>query len=59
MSPSGFYDSKAYEWYVHTSGRIGDYYAHGVLALRPVLNLKADTVVSGTGDSGNHWVVAN
>ena len=29
------------------------------LHLRPVLNLKADTVVIGLGDSDNRWVVAN
>ena len=59
MSPAGFSGSLARVWLVYYTGSINDYNVDNTIRLRPVLNLKADTVVTGTGDSNNHWVVAN
>jgi len=61
ISPTGVCGSNfARDWLVYSTGSLGNYavtYFNG--RLRPVLNLKADTVVTGAGDSDNHWVVAN
>jgi len=63
MSPSGCYFSyftAPYLWYVPGGGNLNISPVDGThQRIRPVINLKADTVVTGTGDSDNHWVVAN
>jgi len=52
-------NNNANAWNVNTTGNINNNNVNNTNALRPVLNLKADTAVTGTGDSNNHWVVAN
>jgi len=59
MSPSGFSGSYALDWYVTHTGNIVNGYVDNTHRLRPVLNLKADTAVTGLGTSDSHWSVSN
>jgi len=60
MSPAGFSGSKAVVWNVNTVGLIrDDNVDYSASCLRPVINLKADTAVTGTGDGDDHWIVTN
>jgi len=59
MSPAGISGTLALEWYVHSTGIIGNEYVNTSYRLRPVLNLKADTAVTGLGTSDSHWSVSN
>ena len=59
MSPAGFDSSDAQVWHIDNSGRIYAYVTNSTLPLRPVINLKADTVISiGTGISSDPYVIA-
>ena len=58
MSPAGFTggsDSKV--WYVST-GYVNHDYVYNTNTVRPVLNLNADTLVTGTGTSSDPFVVS-
>ena len=44
-------------WYVSTSGGLSSATVRGTSSLRPVINLKADTLATGTGISGDPYVV--
>ena len=58
MSPAGFRDnSHAYAWYVNGGGITYNYTVNSTSGVRPVLNLSADTLVSGSGTSSNPYVV--
>ena len=59
MSPAGFDSSDAQVWHIDNSGRIYAYVTNSMLTLRPIINLKADTVISiGTGTSSDPYVIA-
>ena len=58
MSPAGFSGSRSSVWGVSTSGYINNYLVNfAYYTLRPVLNLNADTLVTGTGTSSDPFVV--
>jgi len=55
MSPAGFYGI-ARDWYVNGAG-FSQTGVSGSSRLRPVINLKSGVTVTGTGSSGDHWIV--
>ena len=59
MSPAGVYDnvSLAYVWFIESDGFIQYRNVNSYLVLRPIISLNPDVVVTGTGESGNMWVV--
>ena len=57
MSSAGFSGSSSIGWHVDTTGYIGDYNVNNTRAVRPVLNLNANTLVTGTGTSTDPYVV--
>ena len=58
MSPAGFMSGYSYVWSVRTSGRIYNDYVYNTYAVRPVLIIKSDTIISGKGTSSNPYVVS-
>ena len=58
MSPSGFASGHSNVWLVFTSGDIRDNYVHNAGAVRPALNLTANTQISdGDGTKDSPFVV--
>ena len=59
MSPAGFYTYNDYAraWGVVSAGRIGDFHVASNYGVRPVINLSADTLVTGSGTSSDPYVV--
>lgn len=57
MSPAGFSGVYSIVWDVTSVGALTTSFVYGSAALRPVLNLKADTLVTGTGTSTNPYVI--
>ena len=59
MSPAGFYTYNDYAraWGVVSAGRIGDFHVASNYGVRPVINLSADTLVTGSGTSSDLYVV--
>ena len=59
MSPAGFYTYNNYAraWGVVSAGRIGDFHVASNYGVRPVINLSADTLVTGSGTSSDPYVV--
>ena len=59
MSPAGFYTYNDYAraWGVVSTGRIGDFHVASNYGVRPVINLSADTLVTGSGTSSDPYVV--
>lgn len=57
MSPAGFSGIYSIVWDVTSVGALTTSFVYGNAALRPVLNLKADTLVTGTGTSTNPYVI--
>ena len=58
MSPSGLSQTAtATDWSVYSTGAIRHYRVDIKAQLRPVINLKPDVTVTGTGASDNHYVV--
>jgi hypothetical protein len=58
MSPAGFSGSDSFVWDVTTAGNINYGYVNYPLAVRPVLNLTADTKISsGDGTKENPFMV--
>ena len=63
MSPAGFYnddyndDTYATAWYAYGNGFTNNTYADIAIGVRPVLNLSADTLVSGSGTSSDPYIV--
>ena len=55
MSPAGF--SVSYLWLVSTTGYIGYLSVNYAIAVRPVLILNADTLVTGDGTSSDPFVI--
>ena len=58
MSPAGFSGSYSYVWGVSTSGNINYTYVNYARRLRPVLNLTADTLATGSGTSSDPFVIS-
>ena len=58
MSPAGFYTYNDYAraWGVVSAGRIGDFHVASNYGVRPVINLSADTLVTGSGTSSDPYV---
>ena len=59
MSPSTFLATSAYEFYLDSSGGLYSNTTNSAYGLRPVINLKADTLfeAGGEGTSSNSYVV--
>ena len=57
MSPYTFDGSDARVVYVYSRGTISSYLAHGAYGVRPVLSLKSDVQLSGSGTMEDPWVV--
>ena len=58
MSPAGISGSNSYVWFVNASGYISGNNVSDTLRLRAVLNLNADTLVTGDGTSSDPFVVS-
>ena len=58
MSPAGFSDSYSTVWYVGTTGGIFRNTVYATLAVRPVIILTADTLVTGSGTSSDPFVIS-
>ena len=64
MSPDRFYGSYAYEFDVSLDGNINDNYVNNSSGgsgggVRPVLSLKSDVQLSGSGAINDPWIVQN
>ena len=59
MSPAGFYTYNDYAraWGVRSAGGTGDFHVASNYGVRPVINLSADTLVTGSGTSSDPYVV--
>ena len=57
MSPFLFNGSSAYEFYVHSNGRIYNYFVYLPYGVRPVLSLKSDISVTGSGTQNDPFLV--
>ena len=57
MSPAGFSGVYSIVWDVTSVGALTTSFVYGSAALRPVLNLKADTLVTGIGTSANPYII--
>ena len=58
MSPAGFSGSYSGVWSVYTTGGVSRDYVYGTFAVRPVLNLNADTQISdGDGSKDNPFII--
>ena len=57
MSPAGFYSYHARVWVVFNSGYANVIGVDDLYSVRPVISLNADTLVTGSGSSGDKWVV--
>ena len=57
MSPGGFGYHTAVVWGVSNVGRISYLLVYNAVDVRPVLNLSADTLVSGSGTSSDPYIV--
>ena len=58
MSPAGFSGSTSIVWNVYTSGHVNYPNVNNTLCLRAVMNLNADTLVTGTGTSSDPYGVS-
>ena len=59
MSPAGFYTYNDYAraWGVVSAGRTGDFHVASNYGVRPVINLSADTLVTGSGTNSDPYIV--
>ena len=58
MSPAGLpNDIGANVWYVRSDGSTDEFRVFGIFGVRPVLNLSADILASGSGTSSDPYVV--
>ena len=57
MSPAGFDYINAIAWSVDSVGNTNFNFVNSTLGVRPVLNLSADTLVSGSGTSSDPYIV--
>ncbi len=63
MTPAGGYNSfgipywRALVFYVNASGEFDDHHVYNAVGLRPVINLKSDVTITGSGTMTNPYVV--
>ncbi len=57
LSPAGYSGTYSSDWTIYPAGSICDSALFGNRVLRPVINLKSDTVMVGTGTSADPYVV--
>ena len=57
MSPAGSLNSDSSGWYVNNKGVVNNYSVTGTCTLRPVLNLKSDTLITGTGTVSDPYII--
>ena len=57
LSPAGYSGTYSSDWTIYPAGSICDSALFGKRVLRPVINLKSDTVMVGTGTSADPYVV--
>ena len=59
MSPSYFYStsSRAYVFFVRSDGALGDVWVNNTNGVRPVINIKADTEITGSGTTSDPFSV--
>ena len=50
MSPSMVYSGKAGDFFYSSNGGFREYYSNEVMGIRPVINVKGNIVVTGTGE---------
>ena len=55
ISPSSFPDAVVYQ--VYTTGRLNTSVVHGSWGIRPVINLKADVTITGSGTTTDPYTV--
>ena len=58
MSPSDFSGSYAYVFNVYSNGYLSNYGVDYTNGVRPVINLKADVTITGSGTSSNPYKVS-
>ena len=58
MSSAGLSGSTSIGWYVSTTGSIDYFNVRSTLRLRPVLNLTADALATGSGTSSDPFVIS-
>ena len=58
MSPAGISDNGASAWFISSSGYVLPNFVNFTYRLRPVLILKADTDVTGSGTSSDPFVIS-
>ena len=59
MSPSFFSNDYALEWSVSIDAGVGDYIVFITVGIRPVLSLKPDISVTGSGTQTDPFIVQN
>ena len=59
MSPSGFNGSNASVFRVPSSGYLTSFNVNSAWGVRPVINLKADVTISGSGTASSPYVVSS
>ena len=57
MSPAGYINPVPYLWYIYTTGSITTRPSYVPNVVRPVINLKANTIVTGNGSSSSPYIV--
>ena len=57
MSPAGFRNNYAYAWHVNGAGYTDSSYVNLTTGVRPVINLSADTLVTGSGTGSDPYIV--
>ena len=57
MSPAGFSGQTSYVWYIYTTGELTGHFVYNSYCLRAVVNLRADTMATGSGTSSDPFVV--
>ena len=57
MSPASFSGSYSYVWRVNATGNLYDRYVADTSSIHPVLNLRTNVMVTGTGTSSDPFVV--
>ena len=57
MSPTGLYQTYAVVWDVYQDGYINGNRVYSEYIIRPVINIKSDTLVSGSGTSTDPFII--
>ena len=57
MSLAGYDDNSSSVWHVNNTGHINGHYNNASSSIRPVVNIKLDTKVTGTGTISDPYVI--